>query len=105
MEEALVGFLGTRDMMAQFWPAAAPFLTILGVASGLAALAMFFGRWMADYKKWRREQIAQRKAEALRRLYYVKKYLSGWGAAAPPKQRSLILFYGSFWQWGSSGKT
>ena len=79
VEEALVGFLGTRDMVTQFWPAVVPFLTIFGFGSGLAALAMYFDRWMADYKKLRREQTAQRQAdelrrrnEALRRLKHVK---------------------------------
>ena len=33
-EEALVNFLGTRDMVTQFWPAVAPFLTPLGVGLG-----------------------------------------------------------------------
>ena len=49
---------------------------------------MFFDQWMADYKKGRREQTAQRQAdelrrrdEALRRLYYVKQYLCRTGVS------------------------
>ena len=115
-EEALVNFLGTRDMVTQFWPAVAPFLTPLGVGLGLAALSMYFERWRADYKKWRREQTAQqqealrqrqadelrRRDEALRRLYGVKRFLRAPGGVPPIKRRSLRLFSGSLWKWGSS---
>ena len=120
VEEALVGFFGTRDMMTQFWPAVAPFLTILGVGSGLAALSMFFDRWMADYKKWRREQTAQQQ-EALRRrqadeprrlrqahwadFMMLKSFLGAEGKAAPTQESSLRLFSGSLRKWGSSEET
>ncbi len=117
LEEALVGFLGTRDMMTQFWPAVAPFLTILAFGSGLAALSMFFDRWMADYKKWRREQTAQqqealrqrqayelrRRDQALRRLYDVKKFLRSRGEGTTDTREKFNIVFRELKEMGLLG--
>ena len=87
-EEALVNFLGTRDMLTQSWPAVAPFLTPLGVGLGLAALSMFFERWISDFKEWRKErktaqqqEALRREEDALRKLKYVKRLIEDDGPA------------------------
>ena len=87
-EEALVGFFGTRDKVTQLWPAVAPFLTPLGFGLGLAALSMYFERWISDFKEWRKEQKAaqqqetlRREEDALRKLKFIKRLLEDDGPA------------------------